>query len=93
MVNGYYHAAVSFLKDLNLLESMMEKDIADGRQPTLVIAAAGSHMLGTSDNFERLQVLKDKFGFWLHLDGLDVAGLGLTEVTPALTVKWMASWC
>ncbi len=65
----------------------MAKDVEEGRVPTLVIAAAGSHMLGTSDNFEKLQVLKDKFGFWLHLDGLDVAGLGLTDVTPSLTVR------
>jgi len=55
--------------DMNVLEKQLEKTIVKGAIPFFVSGTAGTTVRGAYDSIEDLLRLKEKFNFWLHIDG------------------------
>ena len=61
------------------LAKTIESDVAAGRRPLFVAAAAGSTNTGAIDPFEELAAIAAEHGAWLHVDGAYGAFAVLTE--------------
>ncbi|XP_065181157.1 putative pyridoxal-dependent decarboxylase domain-containing protein 2 isoform X2 [Sycon ciliatum] len=59
----------SHTMDVAQLERQMTEDLADGRIPLLLIASAGTPVVGHVDNLTRLQKLCEDHHVWLHIRG------------------------
>ena len=55
--------------DLSNLESLIEGDIAAGKTPVLLVAYAGTPLVGHVDNIQQLQKICAKNEIWLHIEG------------------------
>ena len=73
--------------DMDALESVLERDVAEGRTPTLVIGRAGTSTNGDVDDLKRLRDLCDKYYAWMHVEGRSVALL----VTPSRSASSLMS--
>ncbi|KJS02389.1 MAG: pyridoxal-dependent decarboxylase [Desulfobulbaceae bacterium BRH_c16a] len=51
------------------LERAVDRVLAGGGQPFFVVATAGTTVRGGYDSIEALLALREKYGFWLHVDG------------------------
>ncbi|PKR81923.1 cysteine synthase [Brumimicrobium salinarum] len=51
------------------LDKAIAKDIADGYQPVLINATAGTTVLGAFDNVQAIQKVAKKHKIWMHVDG------------------------
>jgi hypothetical protein len=73
--------------DLVALDKLILDDIASAKMPVMIIAYAGSPLLGHVDNITKLQALCKKNDMWLHVEGNNLATLALysvpTSVSPA----------
>lgn len=52
-----------------VLAAEIEKVVADGGVPFFVAATAGTTVRGAYDPVEPILALREKYGFWLHVDG------------------------
>ncbi len=52
----------------NLLKEQIERDIADGYEPFLVVGTAGTTGSGAIDNLEMLADICDIYNMWMHTD-------------------------
>lgn len=55
--------------DVTALEGAIERDLADGIRPWLVIASAGTIDTGSVDPLHAIAGLCERHGIWLHVDG------------------------
>ena len=55
--------------DISTLEKLVEDDVASGKTPVLVVAYAGTPLVGHVDNIQHLQDLCKKAEIWLHIEG------------------------
>jgi glutamate/tyrosine decarboxylase-like PLP-dependent enzyme len=55
--------------DVAALEQAIERDLADGVKPWLVMASAGTIDTGSVDPIEAIAEICAKHGIWLHVDG------------------------
>lgn len=55
--------------DIADLVDVIEKDIARGFHPVLVNATAGTTVLGSFDDVEKLSIICKEKNIWLHVDG------------------------
>jgi glutamate/tyrosine decarboxylase-like PLP-dependent enzyme len=51
------------------LERAVERVLASGGKPFFAVATAGTTVRGGFDSIEALLALREKYGFWLHVDG------------------------
>ncbi len=51
------------------LERAVDRVLASGGKPFFVVATAGTTVRGGYDSIEALLALREKYGFWLHVDG------------------------
>jgi glutamate/tyrosine decarboxylase-like PLP-dependent enzyme len=51
------------------LRAALEKDVAEGIRPWLVVASAGTIDMGAIDPLEEIAALAREFGAWFHIDG------------------------
>lgn len=51
------------------LERGVERVLASGGKPFFAVATAGTTVRGGFDSIEALLALREKYGFWLHVDG------------------------
>ena len=72
--------------DMNLLEKNLERSVNKGVQPFFVAGTAGTTVRGAYDSIKGLLRLKEKFNFWLHIDG---AWGGAVLVSDALRKEYM----
>ncbi|XP_069578091.1 pyridoxal-dependent decarboxylase domain-containing protein 1 [Brachyistius frenatus] len=70
--------------DVALLEKLIKEDIEAGKLPLLLIANAGTPGAGHTDKLGRLKDLCDQYSLWLHVEGVNLATLALSEVTSAI---------
>jgi aromatic-L-amino-acid decarboxylase len=68
-----------FQMELDMLESKIIEDKANGMQPFCVIATAGTTNTGAFDDFLELRKICDREELWLHVDGAFGAWLQLSE--------------
>ncbi|MEA2361135.1 MAG: aromatic-L-amino-acid/L-tryptophan decarboxylase [Thermoleophilaceae bacterium] len=61
------------------LAATMEADVAEGRRPLFVAAAAGTTNTGAVDPFAELAQIAHRHGAWLHVDGAYGGFAALTE--------------
>lgn len=52
----------------------------------MVVAVVGSSIFGHNDLVSKLLELRERYRFWLHLIGLNVAALAITEPQEHLLV-------
>jgi glutamate/tyrosine decarboxylase-like PLP-dependent enzyme len=80
------HVAVddAFRLDPRALAEAIERDRADGIQPAIVIAHAGSANTGAADPLGDIADLCDEQGLWLHVDAAFGAFFRLCERTAPL---------
>lgn len=55
--------------DIPTLEKLLEDDISAGKTPVLVVAYAGTPLVGHVDNIQALQAICKKSEIWLHIEG------------------------
>lgn len=55
--------------DTIALASQIEKDLADGKKPFLVIANAGDVSTGAVDDLSQIAAICKRFDLWFHIDG------------------------
>ncbi len=65
--------------DVDALRRQIERDIAQGERPFLVVGTAGSVSTGAVDPLPRIGALAKEFGLWFHVDG---AYGGFAAATP-----------
>ena len=65
--------------DVEALHRQIAEDIRVGRSPWLVVATAGSTDTGAVDDLGALAALRDRYGFWLHVDAAYGGMFALTE--------------
>lgn len=51
------------------LEEKIRNDLESGLQPFLVVATAGTTVMGSFDPIESISKVADKYQLWLHVDG------------------------
>lgn len=61
--------------DVSVLQKMILADMADKRQPIMVIASAGTPIMGSVDNITRLYDLCKAHNIWMHCRGHCLAAL------------------
>jgi glutamate/tyrosine decarboxylase-like PLP-dependent enzyme len=66
------------------LVAAIERDLASGVEPAIVIAQAGSVNTGASDPLAEIADVCDRYGLWLHVDGAFGAFFRLCERTAPL---------
>jgi aromatic-L-amino-acid decarboxylase len=76
--------AVTGAADPDHLRSLIERDIADGRTPALVVASVGTTGTGAVDPVRRLAEIAREYGAWVHVDA---AWAGVAAVCPEL--RWL----
>jgi aromatic-L-amino-acid decarboxylase len=70
---------------VDLLESAIEEDLAAGRRPCAMVAAAGATATGSFDPVAKMAALAHRHDIWLHVDAA-MAGSGM--ICPELRPKW-----
>ncbi len=73
--------------DIESLEDSLIKTVAKGALPFFVAGTAGTTVRGAYDSIKELLRLKEKFKFWLHIDG---AWGGAVLVSDILRKKYMS---
>jgi len=68
-----------FRKRPDALAATMAADVAAGRRPLFVAAAAGSTNTGAVDPFAEIAAIAGEHGAWLHIDGAYGGFAALTE--------------
>jgi glutamate/tyrosine decarboxylase-like PLP-dependent enzyme len=68
------------------LEQAIDRVQVNGGMPFFVAATAGTTVRGAYDPIEPLVKLRDKYGFWLHVDG---AWGGAAVLSPGLREKFL----
>ncbi|MBK5201136.1 MAG: aspartate aminotransferase family protein [Spirochaetaceae bacterium] len=63
------------IMDINILEMMIESDLANDCLPFCVVATLGTTDYGSIDNLDKISILCKKFGLWLHADAAYGSGL------------------
>ncbi|MBI2712049.1 MAG: hypothetical protein HYX41_04160 [Bdellovibrio sp.] len=64
---------------LGQLVQAMEDDLRSGRKPWIVVGSLGTTGAGSVDSVSELLGLKEKYKFWLHLDGAYGGFFALTQ--------------
>lgn len=72
------------------LASAIEEDVAAGRQPTIVVATAGTTNTGAVDDLVALSALCRDHGLWLHVDGAYGGPAALLGPTGGVTSLHLA---
>jgi glutamate/tyrosine decarboxylase-like PLP-dependent enzyme len=72
--------------DIAVLTEKMEVVASSGGRPFFVNCTAGTTVRGAYDNIEELLRLRDKYNFWLHVDG---AWGGAVVVSDPLREKYL----
>ncbi|BFZ03500.1 hypothetical protein BsWGS_06539 [Bradybaena similaris] len=70
--------------DVALLEKLIQDDIAAAKTPVLLVAYAGTPVVGHVDNIQRLQELSKTNNIWLHVDGNSLATLAMFSVPSSV---------
>ncbi|XP_029293252.1 pyridoxal-dependent decarboxylase domain-containing protein 1 isoform X4 [Cottoperca gobio] len=70
--------------DVALLDKLIKEDIEAGKLPLLLIANAGTPGAGHTDKLARLKDLCDQYSMWLHVEGVNLATLALSQVSSAI---------
>lgn len=55
--------------DMNSLRQLVEQDVANGFEPIMVNATAGTTVMGAFDDLKGIRKICDEFNMWLHVDG------------------------
>ena len=71
--------------DIAAFERLLSDDISCGKTPLLVVAHAGTPLVGHTDNLQRLRELSTQNGLWLHVIGDTLATLSLASVPSSMT--------
>lgn len=66
-------------RELSKLEKSLQEDLAAKRVPLMIIASSGSHHTGQVDNLVAVSQLSQRFNTWLHLEGLLITHLSLSD--------------
>lgn len=61
------------------VEKSLQEDLAAKRVPLMIIASSGSHHSGQVDNLISISHLAQRFNTWLHLEGLLIGHLSLSD--------------
>jgi aromatic-L-amino-acid decarboxylase len=64
----------------DLLEEVIDRDVADGVTPVAVVATAGTTLTGAIDPIEPIADICAERGIWLHVDG--AYGLPAASIVP-----------
>jgi aromatic-L-amino-acid/L-tryptophan decarboxylase len=64
---------------LQALEQQIKQDIAQGYEPFMVIANAGTVNTGAFDDFAAIRSLSDQYQCWMHVDGAFGSWLRLAD--------------
>jgi aromatic-L-amino-acid decarboxylase len=76
--------AVSQAARADHLRELIERDLADGLVPALVVASVGTTGTGAVDPIAELAAIAHDAGAWLHVDG---AWAGVAAIAPEL--RWL----
>lgn len=58
-----------FKMDTNALRTQIQKDLAEGKKPFLLIGSAGTTDVGAIDPLEELADIAEEHDLWFHVDG------------------------
>ncbi|XP_005110945.1 putative pyridoxal-dependent decarboxylase domain-containing protein 2 [Aplysia californica] len=70
--------------DVAMLEKLIQDDIAAAKTPVLLVAYAGTPIVGHVDNLQRLQEIAKTNNIWLHVEGNNLATLTLFSVPTSV---------
>ncbi len=74
----------AYAMEVDPLVDAIERDLAAGVEPAIVIAQAGSVNTGASDPLDAVADVCERYGLWLHVDGAFGAFFRLCERAAAL---------
>jgi aromatic-L-amino-acid decarboxylase len=63
----------------DILEQLIQEDIAKGYIPMMAVAVAGTTNTGSVDNIDKVCDICDKYGLWKHVDGAYGGFFALTQ--------------
>jgi aromatic-L-amino-acid decarboxylase len=69
----------NFRMDVNELRKRIQKDVAEGKKPFLLIGSAGTTDVGAVDPLNDLADIAEEFNLWFHVDGAYGGFFMLTE--------------
>jgi glutamate/tyrosine decarboxylase-like PLP-dependent enzyme len=55
--------------DIGILQETIEKDLAEGYKPMMVVGTAGDVSTGAVDDLKAIGNICKKYGLWFHIDG------------------------
>ncbi|KAH9513123.1 Pyridoxal-dependent decarboxylase domain-containing protein 1 [Bulinus truncatus] len=70
--------------DVAMLDKLIQDDIAAAKTPVLLVAYAGTPVVGHVDNLQRLQEISRTNNIWLHVEGNNLATLTLFSVPTSV---------
>ncbi|CAL1526299.1 unnamed protein product [Lymnaea stagnalis] len=70
--------------DVAMLEKLIQDDIAAAKTPVLLVAYAGTPIVGHVDNLQRLQEISKVNNIWLHVEGNNLATLAMFSVPTSV---------
>lgn len=71
--------------DVLALKDLLDKDLADGFQPFMLIGNAGTVDAGAMDPLDTLADVASRYGMWFHVDGaLGALGMMSPAIAPRL---------
>jgi aromatic-L-amino-acid/L-tryptophan decarboxylase len=90
MLAGFKHIHVvehnqQFAMSAEALEGRIERDLAEGLKPSVVVATTGTTTSTALDPVEAIAVVAKKYGIWLHVDA---AMAGSAMVLPECRWMW-----
>lgn len=74
--------------DVSVLQKMILSDLANKKQPVLVIASAGTPIMGSVDNITRVYDLCKTHGIWMHCRGHCLAALATSLGTGDVSIRF-----
>ncbi|MFK7773734.1 MAG: aspartate aminotransferase family protein [Saprospiraceae bacterium] len=69
----------NYKMDINELRQQIQKDLAEGKKPFLLIGSAGTTDVGAVDPLDQLADVAKEFNLWFHVDGAYGGFFMLTE--------------
>jgi len=65
---------------INDLEIQIQKDIAQGLKPFMIVGTVGTTTSGSVDDLKKIAEVSKRYNLWFHVDGAYGAGFYITEI-------------
>lgn len=79
--------------DVSTLQKMILADLAKNKNPVMVIASAGTPIMGSVDNITRIYEVCKAHNIWMHFRGHCIAALATSMGTGDVSIEFSTIFC